>query len=94
MIWSDWWAWAVAALVLGCLEMVLPGFILLGFAIGAGVVAALFLVGGPVALWMAGSLPLTLVLFAALSLVAWIALRRAIGLRTGQVELFEKDIND
>lgn len=94
MIWSEWWAWAAAALVLGCLEMVLPGFILLGFAIGAAIVAALFLVGGPVAIWMAGSLPLTLVLFVALSLVAWIALRRVFGLREGQVKMFEKDIND
>jgi len=91
---ADWWVWGAAALVLGCLEMLLPGFILLGFAIGAGVVGALFLVGGPVALWMAGSLPLTLVLFAMLSLVAWIALRRVFGLPAGQVTTFEKDIND
>lgn len=94
MIWSDWWIWAAGALVLGCLEMLLPGFILLGFAIGAGIVSALFLVGGPVGLWMAGSLPLTLVMFAAFSLAAWIALRRVIGMRAGQVKMFEKDIND
>ncbi|WP_108483653.1 NfeD family protein [Oceaniglobus ichthyenteri] len=94
MIWSDWWIWGAAALVLGCLEMLLPGFILLGFAIGAGIVAVLFLVGGPVALWMAGSLPITLVIFAVLSLLAWVALRRIVGLRHGQVKLFDHDVND
>ncbi|WP_226780222.1 NfeD family protein [Oceaniglobus trochenteri] len=94
MSWADWWLWAVAALVLGCLEMLLPGFILLGFAIGAGIVGLLFLVGGPVALWLSGSLPLTLVVFAVLSLLAWIALRRFVGLREGQVKMFDQDIND
>lgn len=94
MIWSAWWIWAAAALVLGCLEMLLPGFILLGFAIGAGIVGLMFLVGGPVAIWLGGSLPLTLVVFAALSLLGWIALRRFVGLREGQVKLFDRDIND
>lgn len=94
MIWSDWWLWGAAALVLGCLEMLLPGFILLGFAIGAGVVALLLLVGGPVAVGLSGSLPLTLVVFAALSLLGWMALRRFVGVRDGQVKTFDHDVND
>lgn len=94
MIWSDWWLWGAAALVLGCLEMLLPGFILLGFAIGAGVVALLLLVGGPVAVGLSGSLPLTLVVFAVLSLLGWMALRRFVGVRDGQVKTFDHDVND
>ena len=94
MSWADWWVWAVAALVLGCIEMLLPGFILLGFAIGAGAVGALLLVGGAVGDWLAGSMPITLVVFAALSLVAWIALRRIVGVRAGQIKTFDKDINE
>jgi len=74
--------------------MVLPGFILLGFAVGAGVVSALFLVGGPMAVWIGASFPLTLALFAVVSLVAWVGLRRMVGLRTGQVRRIDKDIND
>jgi membrane protein implicated in regulation of membrane protease activity len=94
VIWSDWWLWGAAALVLGCLEMLLPGFILLGFAIGAGVVALLLLVGGPVAVGLSGSLPLTLVVFAVLSLLGWMALRRFVGVRDGQVKTFDHDVND
>ncbi|TYB86452.1 hypothetical protein FQ320_16330 [Oceaniovalibus sp. ACAM 378] len=93
-MWSDWWLWGAAALVLGCLEMLLPGFILLGFAIGAGVVALLLLVGGPVAAGLSGSLPLTLVVFAVLSLLGWMALRRFVGVRDGQVKTFDHDVND
>lgn len=32
---SIWWVWVAAGLVLAILETLLPGFILLGFAIGA-----------------------------------------------------------
>jgi membrane protein implicated in regulation of membrane protease activity len=94
MIWSDWWVWAVAAVALGILEVLLPGFILLGFAIGAGLVALNFLIGGPLALWLTSSLPLTLLVFALLSVVAWIALRRVFGVREGQIKTFDHDIND
>lgn len=94
MIWTLWWTWALAALVLAILEVLAPAFVLLGFALGAGVVALLFLVGGPLALWLAGSLPLTLVVFAVLSVVAWIALRRAFSARDGQVKLYDRDVND
>ncbi|MBF9032855.1 hypothetical protein HKCCE2091_01275 [Rhodobacterales bacterium HKCCE2091] len=94
MIWHSWWLWAVAALALAVGEVILPGYVLLGFAIGAGLVALLLLVGGPLAAWLAGSVPLLLLVFAVLSLIAWLALRRALGVREGQVKVIDRDIND
>jgi hypothetical protein len=35
-----------------------------------------------------------LLLFAVVSLVAWLVIRRAVGVREGQVKVFEHDIND
>ncbi|MFV2053797.1 NfeD family protein [Aliiroseovarius sp. YM-037] len=82
------------ALVLGILEILVPAFLFLGFAIGAGVVGLIFLIGGPLAIWLAGSLPITLVVFAVCSLVAWLALRQIFGVRKGQVKYWDKDINE
>ena len=84
-----WWAWVVAGFALGVLEVIVPGFIFLGFAIGAvvtgGLIGVGILVGGP---------PLLLMVFAALSVVAWLGLRRVMGVREGQVKIWHKDIND
>ncbi|MBB96317.1 MAG: hypothetical protein CML68_17200 [Rhodobacteraceae bacterium] len=89
MILSLWWVWAAAALVLGILEVVVPGFIFLGFAIGAFLVAMLLLNLGLVL-----SLPLLVLIFAALSLVSWVILRRVFSLPHGQVKRFHDDVND
>ena len=40
------------------------------------------------------SLPLLLVIFAVLSLVAYLAMRKVFGLKTGQVKIWDRDIND
>ncbi|WP_010141315.1 NfeD family protein [Oceanicola sp. S124] len=83
-----WWAWMAAGVVLLALEMLVPGFLFLGFALGALVVGALLLVGVTVALsWM-------LLLFALLSLIAWAVLRRVMGVRKGQVKMWDRDINE
>lgn len=87
-LWSLWWIWGALALVLGIAEILLPGFIFLGFAIGAVCVAVLLLMSLNV------SLPLLLLVFAALSLVAWLMLRRLFALPKGQVKTFDTDIND
>ena len=34
-MWAVWWVWVVAGFALGVVEVLLPGFIFLGFAIGA-----------------------------------------------------------
>ncbi len=84
-----WWAWVVAGFALGVLEVIVPGFIFLGFAIGAVITGALIGVG-----ILAGGPPLLLMVFAALSVVAWLGLRRVMGVREGQVKIWHKDIND
>ncbi|WP_294225042.1 hypothetical protein [uncultured Shimia sp.] len=84
-----WWVWLAAALVLAILEVLAPGFIFLGFAIGAAVVGVALL--GPLQLL---SVPMILLVFAALSLIAWLVLRRVFALPKGQVKTFNHDIND
>ncbi len=89
MLHAEWWVWMSAALLLATAEVIIPGWIFLGFAIGALVLGVLLLIG------VAGlSLPITLVIFAVLSLIAYIGLRWVFGLKTGQVRTFDTDIND
>lgn len=84
-----WWVWIVAGFALGVLEVIVPGFIFLGFAIGA------VLTGGLIGLGVLSSGPAgLLVVFAALSVAAWAVLRRTMGVRAGQVKLWHSDIND
>lgn len=89
MFWTIWWVWLSAAIILAILEVLVPGFIFLGFAIGALAVSMLLLNTG-----LGLSLPVLLFLFALLSLLAWLILRRVFALPKGQVKYFEKDIND
>lgn len=93
-MWSEWWVWGVAAIALAVGEVILPSFILLGFAIGAGVVALILLVGGPLAVWLAGSLPVLMLIFAVISLISWLALRKWMGVYDTQVKTFNRDINE
>lgn len=88
-LWALWWVWAAAALGLAIVEVVLPGFVFLGFAIGAAGTALVLLIP-----WIAPSLPLLLLIFAVLSLAAWLVLRRVFALPRGQVKRFTDDIND
>ena len=70
-------------------EVIVPGFIFLGFAIGAVVTGALIglgvLTGGP---------SLLLLVFAAISVATWFTLRRTMGVREGQSKIWHKDINN
>jgi len=93
-MWAAWWIWGAAAVVLAVGEVLIPGFVLLGFAVGAAVVALILLVGGPMAVWLGGSVPVLLLVFAVLSLLSWLALRRWVGVYRGQVKDFDHDIND
>ena len=83
---------AAAALVLAILEMFVPAYVFLGFAIGAGLTRGSW-VAGPES-GLATSLPLLLVVFAVLSLISWIILRRVLGIRKGQIKIINKDINE
>lgn len=93
VIWEQWWAWGIVAVVLVTAEILAPGYVLLGFGIGAGCVALLAL-ALPADQWMLESLPRVLLVFALLSLACWISLRRWAGVRRGQVRNVDKDIND
>lgn len=88
-MWAVWWVWIVAGFALGVLEVIVPGYIFLGFAIGAVVVG----VGLGVGL-LGSSLPFLLLVFAVVSLLAWLGLRRSVGVRDGQVKIWDRDIND
>ncbi|MFZ7092168.1 NfeD family protein [Primorskyibacter sp. 2E233] len=94
MMWALWWVWIAAALALGILEMLVPAFLFLGFALGAGLTGLTLLFGGGFAVWLGASLPRLLVYFAVLSLIGWLILRKAVGVRRGQVKIWDRDIND
>ncbi|RED11176.1 NfeD family protein [Pontivivens insulae] len=91
---SAWWVWAVAGILLLIAEAFTAGAILLGFGLGALIIAIVLLVGGPVAAALAGSVPLMLLCFAVLSLISWIVMRRVLGVRKGQVKVWTRDINE
>ena len=93
MIWSQPWAWIAAALILGILEVFAPGYVFLGFAIGAAL-TGITLWGSGADSAIASSLPMLLVCFAVLSLIAWVLLRRFLGIRKGQVKIIDRDINE
>lgn len=87
---NEWWIWMTAALVLAIAEVLIPGWIFLGFAIGAFFMGAMIWLGIGTGLSLAWSL----VVFALLSLGAYVALRQMFGIRRGQVKLWDRDIND
>ncbi|WP_461306384.1 NfeD family protein [Albidovulum sp.] len=89
MLWQEWWIWMIAGAVLAIFEVLIPGFILLGFAIGAAAVGLLLWLGV-----LGASLSVLLFVFAIVSLLAWLALRRVVGVRQGQVKIWDRDIND
>ncbi len=89
LLWTEWWVWMSGALILATLEVLAPGYIFLGFAIGAAVMGLLILLG-----ISAKGLALTLVIFAMLSLISYLVMRKVFGLRTGQVKIWDTDIND
>ncbi|MCC7319916.1 MAG: hypothetical protein IT542_02955 [Rubellimicrobium sp.] len=88
-LWSTWWVWMAAGLVLAILEVMVPGYIFLGFAAGAVVMGILL---------ASGLFPLgagwALVVFAVLSLIAYILLRAAFRGDETQVKVIHHDIND
>ena len=88
-MWATWWVWVVAGFALGVVEVLVPGFIFLGFAIGAVITGALVGTG-----LLGANVPLLVLVFALASLGAWFGLRRMFGVQSGEVKLWDKDIND
>lgn len=89
MTWMNGWLWIIVALLLAGLELALPSWFFLGSAIAVGLMGLLLLAG----LW-GGSLPVALVVTAALTAVVWLLLRRLMGVHKGQVRIWDRDIND
>ncbi|MCU0854342.1 MAG: hypothetical protein MUF63_05395 [Rhodobacteraceae bacterium] len=89
-----WWVWVSAGVVMGIVEVFIPGFFFLGFSVGAVITGLVLLAGGPFAAWLGASLPFTLLFFAVLSLISWIVLRRVVGVRKGQLKVWDRDINE
>lgn len=87
VLFSVWWVWLALALCLAILEVLVPGFIFLGFALGAAAVAVLVLL--PIPIGLMG----LLVSFAVLSLIAWAVLRRLFRGPDGQVRIIREDVN-
>jgi inner membrane protein len=94
VIWEEWWFWVVGGMAIAILELFLPGYLFVGFALGAVATGLITLVGVWPAGWMAGSLPNHLLVLAILSIVIWLALRKLLGIRQGQVKTFDRDINE
>ena len=89
----DPWIWIAAAAVLSAIEAFLPGYVLLGFGIGAGAVAlALFPFGAE-----ARALPyaplMLLAIWSALSIAAWLVLAFLFG-RPSRRRGGRRDVND
>lgn len=89
-----WWIWIAAGLVLAILEIIVPGFLFAGFALGAVVTGAIIGLHLPGMGWMTGSLEVSLVVFAVISVVAWLVMRRLMGVRQGQMKRIDHDINE
>jgi len=87
-MYETWWFWVAFGLVLVTLETVLPGFVLLGFGIGAVVVGLLISLG------LSMTLPKLVLLFATVSLITWAGLRALFRPKKANVKTFENDIND
>lgn len=94
ILWNQYWVWFALALALGIGEILLPGYILLGFALAAAAMGVVFAAGVWPAETMMNSLPITLSVYGAVSLAMWLGLRQYFGRRDGQVKVWDKDINE
>lgn len=93
-MWAVWWVWVGGGLAVAILEVILPGYIFVGFAIGAVLTGAAMGLGLPGSAWMAAGPANALTIFAVLSVLAWLGLRLGLGVRRGQIKRFDRDINE
>lgn len=85
---SLWWVWICIALALGVVELLAPGFIFLGFGLGALAMVGVVLLAPGI------NVPALLALFAVLSLIGWIALRLGFRKQSSGARIVTKDVND
>ncbi|MDF1873547.1 hypothetical protein [Vannielia sp.] len=87
---TTWWAWIALGVLLGILEVLAPGFIFVGFAVGAGLTGVLLALG----ISFGGSIAWITLFFAVVSLIAWAVLYKVMGGRGSQTKTFDEDINE
>lgn len=93
-MWADWWLWVAAGILLAGAEVLAPGYVFLGFSLGAVATGTVLGLGGPFAAHVAADVARVLVLFAVASAVGWGVLRAVAGVRNDQVRSVERDVND
>ena len=86
--------WLAFGIVLGILELLLPGFVLLGFGIGAVAVWSVLLICGPETFEGPAGVAYIGVIWGLLSLIAWTVIRRLPGAKANNARVIENDIND
>jgi membrane protein implicated in regulation of membrane protease activity len=89
----DPWLWVAAAAILAAVEAFMPGYVLLGFGIGAGVVAAALFPLSEAARDLPYAPISLLAIWSAVSIAAWLALMAIFG-RSSRRRAAERDIND
>ncbi|MFK7874181.1 MAG: NfeD family protein [Paracoccaceae bacterium] len=89
---SLWWVWLGIALVFAIVELLTPGFIFLGIALGALVLSVV--IGLAPDMISGLGFNAMMALFGGLSLIAWIALRFVFRSQTTKTQTFTDDIND
>ena len=89
-----WWLWVVAGLAIAVLELLLPGYVFVGLALGSVGTGLVLWSGVWPAGWIGGSLANGLLVMAVLALAAWAALRLVVGVRKGQTKIITRDINE
>ena len=88
-LWQEWWVWIAAGLVLAMLEVLVSGYVLLGFAGGSIVTGGLIWIG-----FLGGRIGTTVLIMALASLACWWLLTRIFGSpRDGQT-IIKHDINE
>lgn len=83
-----WWVWVCLALAFGVVEVLLPTWVFLGFALGALAMALV------VVLFPSLSTAALLALFALLSLLGWIFLRQVFRRQSSGARIVTRDINE
>lgn len=89
-----WWAWVAAGVAIAILEVIMPGYIFVGIALGLVGTGVILWSGVWPAAWMDASFANALLVAALIALVAWLVLRKTVGVRKGQSKIITRDIND
>lgn len=92
--WSIGALWVAFGLAVAILELFIPGYIFAGFALGAIATGIILGLGLPGAGWMGATLVNSILVFAVVSIIAWLVLRGTLGVRGGQKKTFDRDINE